>query len=88
MIELNTNTAADELFIAITSEEPTASRTALIDKFVRLYWGELSEEHKNAYRQVRAFNRSENTPNEAEYLAGEAAYNYGMARQDALLMDF
>jgi len=88
MIDLTENNAADLMFIQITSLEPTPERSNMIRAFCKTFWIQLSEDHKNAYRKCYANPEHLDGPTEAEWMAGEAAYNYGMEKQDREMMSY
>jgi len=88
MIDLTSSNAADTMFVQITSMEPTSARSNMIRAFCKTFWSQLSEEHKKAYRQCYANPERFEEPTEAERLAGEAAYDFGMAKQDREMMDY
>ena len=93
MIDLTKNTAADLMFIQITSMEPTPERSNMIREFCKIYWDQLSKEHRKSYRRCYVNPEIIETDDERRArehmeLAGEAAYNYGMAKQDREMMDY
>lgn len=87
MIDLTSPTAADQMFVVITSEEPSPARSRLIREFCVAFWDQLSREYRDAF--IRCYVNPERfESSEAEYLAGEAAYDRGMARQDREMMSY
>ena len=87
MIDLTEKNAADLMFIQITSMEPTPQRSNMIREFCKIYWMQLSENHRKAYRQCYVNPECFDSQSEAEWLAGESAYNYGMAKQELEMID-
>ncbi len=89
MIDLTTPSAADRMFLLITSEEPSPARSRLIREFCVHFWTQLSYDYQQAY--IRCYvnpERFEPALSDAERLAGEAAYDWGMARQDREMMSY
>ena len=89
MIDLTAPTAADQMFVVITSEEPSPARSRLIREFCKTFWSQLSREHRDVFRRCYV-NPVRFAPamSEAGRLAGEAAYDWGMARQDREMMSY
>ena len=83
------NSAADLMFIEITNMEPGPGRSNMIRNFVNVFWSQLSDSHKKAYREcyVNPIIKNDSV-SESEWNLGEESYNRGMARQDRMMMDF
>lgn len=79
--------AADQMFVIITSEEPSPARSRLIREFCNAFWSQLSRDHRDAFTRCYV-NPVTDGPSEAEYLAGEVAYDWGMARQDREMLSY
>lgn len=88
MIDLTASNATDLMFVEITSQEPTLERSNLIRAFAKMYWSQLSDEYRTAYTRCYVNPERFDDISEAEQMAGEAAYNYGMAKQDREMMTY
>ena len=88
MIDLTATNAADLMFVEITSQEPSPERSNMIRLFAKTYWQQLSEQYRRTYTRCYVNPERFDEISEAEQIAGEAAYNYGMAKQDREMMAY
>lgn len=51
MIDITTSEGVNQMFIEITSLEPSAQRSTMIRNFAKTFWAQLSKEHRAAYKQ-------------------------------------
>ena len=88
--ELSAPNAADLLFVQITSLEPTPGRRRMIQQFCQTFWGQLSENHRNAYRECYSNPETIESPLERQQRVrwsqlGDAAHDALLAAQDDML---
>ena len=90
MFDISTPAGVNAMFRSLLDMDiDIAGRRDMAYNFGKTFWIQLDDEAKHMWRWMFVIKTMpDDGPSDAEWLAGEAAYNWGMAKQDREMMSY